>query len=72
MASATEAELGGLFESYHKVTYMRTSLAKTVHPQPLTPVATENASTNIIVNGTSKQKISRSIDMKFYWFRDRI
>ena len=31
-----------------------------------------NTSDNIIVNGTAKQKISRVIDMRFYWIRNTI
>ena len=64
--------MGGLFEIYQKITYIWISRAKMVHPQPTTPVATDNTAANTIVNGTSKQKISSSIDMKFYWVRDRI
>ena len=72
MASATEAELGGLFENFQKATYTRTALAEMGHLQPPTPMATDNTSANSIVNGTEKQKISRAIDMRFYWVRDRI
>ena len=42
MASATEAELGGLFEKYQKSTSMRTALAEMGHQQPPTPVAIDN------------------------------
>ena len=70
MESSTEAELGGLFENFQKSTSTRTALAKMVHPQPPTLVATENTAAKIIINGTEKK--SRSIDMRFYWFRDRI
>ena len=35
-------------------------------------VKTKNTAANSIVNGTAKQKISRAIDMIFYWVRDRI
>ena len=70
--SATKAELGGLFENCQKATSMRTALAEMGHLQPTTPVAMENTETSCIVNGMAKQKISRSIDMRFYWVRDRI
>ena len=72
MASATEAELRGVFEIYQKSTSMRTALAEMGHLQPPTPVATDNTAANIIVNKMTKQKISRAIDMIFYWVRDRI
>ena len=37
------------------------------HPQPTTPVEMVNFAASIIVNGMAKQKISRAIDMRFYW-----
>ena len=54
MASATEAELGGLFENFQKAISTRTDLAEMVHPQPLKPVATDNTAAKRIVNGTEK------------------
>ena len=42
------------------------------HSQPPTPVPTDNIASNRILNGTAKQKISRAIDMIFYWVRDII
>ena len=64
--------MGGLFENFHKATSMRRSLAEMYHPQPPTHVATDNTAANRIISGTEKQKISRAIDMKFYWVRYRI
>ena len=52
MASAIEAELGGLFENFQKSTSMRTALAEMGHLQSPTPVATDNTAANSIVNGT--------------------
>ena len=72
MASAMKVELGGLFENFQKVTSMRTTLAEMGHQPPPTSVATNNKAAKSIVNGMSKQKISRAIDMIFYWVRDRI
>ena len=72
MASDTEAELGGLFENFHKATATRMALEEMGHQRPPAPVATDNTAANSIVNGTTKQKISRAIDMRFYWVRDRI
>ena len=72
IASATEAELGGLSENCQKATFMRTALAEMGHLQPPTLAATDNTTANIILNGMAKQKISRAIDMIFYWVRDKI
>ena len=58
MASATEVELGGLFENCQKATSVRTALAEMGHQQPPTPLATYNTAANSIVNRTGKKKIS--------------
>ena len=54
MASAPEAELGGLFENCQKATSMRTALSEMGHQQPPTLAATDNTAENSIVNGTEK------------------
>ena len=72
MASATEAELVGLFENCQRENSMKTALAEMGHQQPPTPVATYNASANRTFNGTEKQEIYQAIDMRFYGVRDRI
>ena len=72
MASATEEELGGLFENFQKATYTRTALAEMGHQQPPTTVVTVNTSAKSIVNRTENQKRYRAIDIIFYWVRDRI
>ena len=54
MASATEAELVGLFENFQKETSMRTALAEIGHQKPPTPVATYNTAASSIVSGTAK------------------
>ena len=67
MASAMEAELGGLFGKPHKATAMRMALAEMGHQQPPTLVEMDNIEANIIINETAKQKRSIAIDMRFYW-----
>ena len=54
MASATEAEFGGLFENCQKAIAVRTALAKMGHQKLPTPVAMNNAAANSIVNRTEK------------------
>jgi hypothetical protein len=38
---------------------------------PVTPLQTYNTTTHTILCGTCKQKRRKSIDMRFYWVRDR-
>ena len=56
MASATEAELGGLLENYQKAPSMQTNLKEIGQSQPPTTAVTYNTSENRIMNGTENQK----------------
>ena len=71
IASATEVELGGLFENFQESTYTRTALVEMVHQQPPTTVAKENTAAKKHRQWNSK-KISGVIEIIFYWVRDRI
>ena len=72
MSSATEAEVGALFHNAQDACSLRTALEFLGHPQPPTPIQTDNATAYGIVNDTVKQKRSKAIDMRFYWVRDRV
>ena len=72
MASAAEAELGALFLNAQAICPFRTALEELGHPQPATPLQTDNSTASGIANDTIKQKRSKAIDMRFYWIRDRV
>jgi len=72
MSSAAEAEVGALFTNTKEGTILRTTLEEMGHPQPATPVTTDNSTACGIANDTIKQQRSRAIDMRFYWVRDRV
>ena len=72
MASATEAEMGGLFYNAKDGAMLRTVLEEMGHPQGATPIQTDNTCAAGIVNATVKQRRSKAIDMRFYWVRDRV
>jgi hypothetical protein len=40
-------------------------------PQPATPMQTDKTTAHVILRGTCKQQRSKSIDMRFYWVRNR-
>jgi hypothetical protein len=42
------------------------------HPQPATPIVTDNSTASGLANDTVKQKRPKAIDMRFYWIRDRV
>ncbi len=71
-ASAAEAEVGGLFVNSQDAVPIRTTLEELNHPQPPTPIKTDNSTASGIANNTLKQRKSRAMDMRFYWIRDRV
>jgi hypothetical protein len=72
LSSASEAEIGALFENTKRATILRTTLEEMGFPQPPTPVQTDNSTACGIANDNIKQQRSRAIDMRFYWVRDRV
>jgi hypothetical protein len=72
VASAAEAEMGALFFNAKDATWLRTTLQEMGHPQPATPLTTDNSCAAGILNNTVKQRRSKAIDMRFYWVRDRV
>jgi hypothetical protein len=73
MQSAAEAECGGLYMNAKEAVPMRITLEELNHPQPATPMRTDNSTANgDIMNKTVKQKQSKSMDMRFYWLQDRV
>ena len=72
LASATEAEAGALFYNAQDACMLRNALEFLGHPQPATPIQTDNACANGIMNETVKVKRSKAMDMRFWWVRDRV
>jgi hypothetical protein len=72
MSSAAEAEFAGLFHNAKDAIAIRTTLIKMGHPQPPTPIHTDNSTATGITNGTVRQRKSKAMDMRFYWIQDRV
>ena len=72
VASAAEAEIAAVFYNGKEACPIQVTLAELGHPQPPTPVTTDNSTATGIVNDTVKQKLSKAIDMRYYWIRDRV
>ena len=71
MASAAESEVGALFVNAQDIVPIRTTLIELGHPQPPTPIQTDNSTAAGFANDTIKQKRSKAMDMRFYWLKDR-
>jgi len=72
LASTAEAELGALFLNAKHAYPLQIVLLELGHPQPTTPIQTDNTTATGIANDNIKQKHSKSIDMHFYWIQDCI
>jgi len=72
LASATEAEVGALFYNAQDGKMLRTTLNDLGHPQPATPLKTDNEVAEGIVNDCVKQCQSKAIGMHFYWVCDHV
>ena len=66
MASAAKAELGALFHNAQVAGPICTCLAEMGHPQPQTPLKTDNSTAAGIVLSSIHQKKSKAMDMRFY------
>jgi predicted transposase YdaD len=72
MSLAAEAEIGAVFINAKEGTVLRTTLEELGHPQPPTPLETDNTNATGYSNGTIKQRRTRAMDMRFYWVKDRV
>jgi hypothetical protein len=71
MSSAAEAKLGALYINDKKAVKECIILEEMGHPQPPTPVHTDNCTADAIVNSHMQPKHTKTMDMSFYWLCDR-
>ena len=71
MGSAAEAEIGAGYINARELLPIRVAAIEMGHPQPPTPIQVDNSTAVGFANKTIKQKISKAIDMRFYWIQDR-
>jgi hypothetical protein len=67
-----EAEYAGAFASSRIATNERQILHDMGHTQPPTPIFCDNEVAIGLANGSVTLKMSKSLDMRFHWLRDRI
>ena len=71
-ASASEAETSSLFLNAQEAVPMRTALSEMGHPQPATPLETDNSTAYGILRAQVRMKRSKAFDMRYHWLKDRI
>ncbi len=71
MSSAAEAELGALFINAKTAVSMRQTLIELGHPQPRTPMQTDNATAHALHTNKILPKALKAMDMRFRWLKCR-
>ena len=71
MSSASEAETAALFLNCKAAIPLRHALEEMGHPQPKTPVVTDNSSAEGLINKTMIPKRAKAHDMRFNWLKCR-
>ena len=71
MSSATEAELAALYIMAREVVYIIIVLEEMGHKQLPTPLQTDNALAEAVIDGKIQPNRTKSMDMRFHWLRDR-
>ena len=72
MASAAEAEIGGVFHNCQNSVPIRTTLQELGYPQPPTPIQTDKSTVAGFANSTIKIKRTKAMDVNFHWVKDRV
>jgi hypothetical protein len=72
ISSAAEVEIGSVFLNAKEATILRTTLEEMGHPQPPTPLQSDNNTVMGYINDTIKQRRTRAMYMHFYWVKDRV
>jgi hypothetical protein len=71
MASAAETETGGVYGNAQEAIACRTSLLALGHPQPPTPLKTDNSTANSFAHANIRQRRSKTWDMRWNWLREK-
>ena len=72
VTSAAEAELGAAFQNGQKGAQFRNTLIELGYPQQPTPILVDNTVAEGLANDTINAKRSKSMDVRFFWLRDRV
>ena len=71
MSSASEVEVASLFYNCKAAIPLRIALEEMGHPQPATPVITDNTTAEGLIKKTMIPKRSKAYDMRFNWLKCR-
>ena len=72
VTSAAEAEFGAAFQNAQKGAQFRNTLIELGYPQDPTIILVDNTVAEGLANDTVNAKRSKSMDVRFFWLRDRV
>ena len=72
VSSAAEAELGAAFMNAQKGAQYRNTLTELGYPQEPTTLLVDNTVAEGLATNTVNAKRSKSMDVRFFWLRDRV
>jgi hypothetical protein len=72
VTSAAEAELGAAFQNAQKGAQFRNTLVELGYPQQPTTIMVDNTVAEGLAADTINAKRSKSMDVRFFWLRDRV
>ena len=72
VTSAAEAELGAAFQNAQKGAQFRNTLTELGYPQQPTIISVDNMVAEGLASDTINAKRSKSMDVRFFWLRDRV
>jgi hypothetical protein len=70
-STAAEAELGALFINIKTGVSMQQTFEELGHPQPRTPIQTDNSTAHALLTNKILPKALKAMDMRFHWLRCR-
>jgi hypothetical protein len=69
MSSAAKAKLGALYINAHEAVPQRHLLEEMGHPQPPTPIQTNNSTALGVINSNIQPRQTKAMDMRFHWLQ---
>ena len=69
MSSVAEAELGSLFINIKEAVHVINILEELGHPQPPTPIQTDNSTAKGVINNKIQPKQIKAMGIQFHWLR---
>ena len=67
MTSAAEAEFGAMYINAREAVPQRMTLEEMGHPQPRTPMQTDNSAAHAVVTNNVQPRRTKAMDMRFHW-----